>query len=203
MPDAEFWNRAAPKYAKSKIGDQAAYQETLERMRNLLKPTDTVLEIGCGTGSTALQLADRVAQYHATDVSSGMINIARGKLDGDHGNIRFDVAAAAEISGGPYDAILALNLLHLVDDIDAVMQAIHAALAPGGLFIAKTALLKDGNWFIPKIIPIMQFFGKAPTVTSLSDSEFKEAFTRNGFDLVETLTQKGPAPRIFTVARKV
>ena len=51
----------APKYAKSPIKDVPAYEYTLGRTRSYLKPTDAVLELGCGTGGTALKLADAVA----------------------------------------------------------------------------------------------------------------------------------------------
>ena len=58
MQQAEtFWDGAAENYAKSPIRDVEAYNYTLERTRTYLSPTDKVLEVGCGTGSTALLLA--------------------------------------------------------------------------------------------------------------------------------------------------
>ena len=48
-----FWDGVADKYAKTPIPDEADYAYTLERVRAHLKPGDRVLEIGCGTGSTA------------------------------------------------------------------------------------------------------------------------------------------------------
>ena len=202
MDDAKFWDRAAAKYAKSKISDMDAYNETLERMRFYLKPHNRVLEIGCGTGSTALQLADGVQSYLGTDISRGMIDIANDKIVDGPANLSFDVATAAKFPDGDFDTIIGLNLLHLVPDLDAVLCAVYDALPSGGLFIAKTALLKDGNWLMPKILPLMQFIGKAPSALVLSDPQLKTAFANTGFELIETLTQKGIAPRIFTVARK-
>ena len=70
MQDATlFWDRIAPKYAKSPVRDQQAYEATLARTRSYLGAEDKVLELGCGTGSTALILADAVAEYTATDLS--------------------------------------------------------------------------------------------------------------------------------------
>ena len=80
---ARFWDRAARKYAAAPIKDMAAYEYTLDRTRAYLKPTDRVLELGRGTGSTALLLAGSVAQYHGTDISPEMIRIARDKADSD------------------------------------------------------------------------------------------------------------------------
>ena len=80
---ARFWDRAARKYAASPIKDMAAYEYTLERTRAYLAPTDHVLELGCGTGTTAVRLAEEVAQYRCTDVSPEMIRIARDKAASD------------------------------------------------------------------------------------------------------------------------
>ena len=78
MKNAAFWDKAAEKYAKSAIADPDAYEYTLGRTRTYLKPTDNVLELGCGTGSTALVLASDVAKISAVDISKGMLEIARG-----------------------------------------------------------------------------------------------------------------------------
>lgn len=203
MSNAKFWDRAAPKYAKSKIGDPAAYSETLGRMRQILQPHHRVLELGCGTGSTALELAPGVQSYVGTDLSAGMIEIARGKLSADlPADLAFEVAQAGAIPAGPFDAILALNLLHLLPTLEADLKAIFAALPEGGLFVAKTGLLKDGAWFLRPIIPVMQFFGKAPYVRSLSATELRDLLTSAGFTMIEELVQPGMAPRMFTVAQK-
>ena len=74
-----FWDKIAPKYAKKPVADPAAYEAKLDRVRALLRAEDRVLEIGCGTGSTALTLAPNVAEITATDISGGMIAIAEDK----------------------------------------------------------------------------------------------------------------------------
>ena len=75
-----FWDRAARKYAKSPIGNVPAYEKTMERVQSHLSPTDHVLEVGCGTGSTAILLAPFVAEYRGTDISNEMIQIANEKI---------------------------------------------------------------------------------------------------------------------------
>ncbi|SEV96386.1 Ubiquinone/menaquinone biosynthesis C-methylase UbiE [Cognatiyoonia koreensis] len=203
MSDTAFWDRAAPKYAKDPISDPAAYAATLGRMRHYLQPDHSVLELGCGTGSTALELAPGVRTYLGTDVSSGMIQIARGKLTDDMpADLNFAVGPANEIPAGDFDAILALNLLHLLPDLEAVVDKIYAALPAGGLFIAKTGLLKDGAWFLRPLIPLMQAVGKAPFVRRLSEQELRDLLGGAGFEIVEDIVQTGLAPRMFTVARK-
>lgn len=77
--DVRFWDRTSRQYATSAIADQAGYERTLDQTRALLKSDDRVLELGCGTGTTALRLAGDVQDYLATDISAGMIAVANEK----------------------------------------------------------------------------------------------------------------------------
>ena len=203
MTDAAFWDKIAPKYAKDPIADMKSYAATRDRIREILQPHHRVLEIGCGTGSTALELADRVDRYIGTDVSPGMIAIAQAKLgDGSPAHLRFAAHDAGDIPSAPHDVILALNLLHLVPNVPEVLDRVYEALPSGGLFIAKTALLKDGAWFLKPAIVVMRAFGKAPTAVFFTGAELKTQMQDAGFEVIETLHQPGMAPREFTVARK-
>ena len=64
--DARFWDRSAPIRGFRCLGS-AGYERTLRRTGELLAKSDHVLELGCGTGSTALRLAAGVASYLGTD----------------------------------------------------------------------------------------------------------------------------------------
>jgi ubiquinone/menaquinone biosynthesis C-methylase UbiE len=204
--DAEFWNREANKYAASRIADEGGYERTLERVRGLLGSNDRVLELGCGTGSTALRLAGGTATYVATDFSETMIAIAREKLAGAPiPQLSFRVAAARSLAGDErYDAVLGFNYLHLVDDLDGTLSAIHDLVEPGGLFVSKTACLADMNPLIRLAIPLMQRFGKAPHVNVFSEVALKQAIHRAGFSIVacEHHATKGKDRRPVIVARK-
>ncbi|MFT4707056.1 MAG: putative TPR repeat methyltransferase [Ascidiaceihabitans sp.] len=203
MSDAAFWDKAAAKYAKDAISDMTAYEATRDRIRQLLKPHHRILEIGCGTGSTALELADKVASYVGTDLSPKMIVIAQSKQSNDTpAHLSFEVHDAAELPSGPHDVILALNLLHLVPNLEDVLAQIHDALPSGGLLIAKTGLLQDGAWYLRWMIPVMRAIGKAPYVCSLSEVELLGLLNKTGFATNETLVQDGMVPRMFTVSSK-
>jgi cyclopropane fatty-acyl-phospholipid synthase-like methyltransferase len=78
---ARFWDRTAVKYAADPIADMAGYEATLRRVQGPLSADQDVLEIGFGTGSTALRLAPNTGRLLATDVSAGMIAIARQGMD--------------------------------------------------------------------------------------------------------------------------
>ena len=202
MTDTDFWDKAAHKYAKSAISDMAAYTQTMDQIKAILQPHHRVLELGCGTGSTALELASGVERYIGTDISPGMIQIAQDKLPPNLPHLSFDIHAASDLQTDTNDVILALNLLHLVDNLEEVLANVYAGLPSGGLFIAKTGLMKDGAWIVSLVIPVMQMIGKAPFVRNLRGTDLTKLLNDAGFEVTETLIQKGMVPRMFTVARK-
>src|SRR5690606_29493786 len=76
---SHFWDRKARGYARQPIADESAYEATLDRVKAHLTPRDRVLEVGCGTGSTALKLAPFAGELLATDGSREMTAIANEK----------------------------------------------------------------------------------------------------------------------------
>lgn len=151
---AHFWDRIAVKYAAGPIADMTGYETTLRRAKELLHADFDVLEIGCGTGTTALRLAPFARRLRATDVSSGMIAIARERLAGTPvPQLSFDVADADAAAAGPgeYDVVLAFNLLHLVTDLDRALELAVQALRPGGLLISKTPCISEMNPLIVRL----------------------------------------------------
>ncbi|MCV6584378.1 MAG: class I SAM-dependent methyltransferase [Marinibacterium sp.] len=208
--DVQFWDGIARRYAARPVPDQAAYATTLDRIRAHLQPGDQVLELGCGTGSTALRLAPAVARYAASDLSPRMIEIGQEKARKDEvSNVSFLVSDIRDPqrAGASYDAVLALNLLHLLDDPAAALARIHAMLRPGGLFMSKTTCRPDAGWSLKyrlmmAALPVMQWLGKAPAVTFHSVPELEAMIRGAGFDLVETGDYPAMPPAHFVVARK-
>ena len=205
---ARFWDRIALKYAANPIADLAGYEFTLRQVEDLLTADQDVLEIGCGTGTTALRLAPFTRRLLATDVSAGMIAIAREKLAAQSvPQLSFAVADAEEpvAAPGEFDAVLAFNLLHLVTDLDRTLQLAVRALRPGGLLISKTACLAELNPLIRYLaVPVMQAIGKAPHVLCFDADALQAAIARQGMDIVsvERHGTRGKDFRVFIVARK-
>lgn len=197
-------------YAESPISDMASYTYTLERTRSYLSPNDTVLEVGCGTGSTALLLAGDVKQITASDLSGNMIEVGSIKArDQGVSNVKFVTAELFDsaIENGPYDAILAFNFLHLLDNTPKAIRRIRDLLKPGGTFISKTICKSDSGLplkfrHMMMILPILQMIGKAPYVKIIKIKEFEDIITSVGFKIIETGNYPASPPSRYIVARK-
>lgn len=206
--DARFWDRISQKYARGVIADQGGYERTLQRTLAFLKPSDEVLELGCGTGTTALRLAGEVKTYLATDISAGMITIAREKLSGDPDpSVVFEVATAeaSTLEAGRYSAVLGFNYLHVVRDLPATLRRIRALLVSDGLFISKTPCLGDMNPLLGRVVvPVLRAIGKAPNVNIFSENELCRLIGSAGFDILvsENHASRGNNRRPWIVARK-
>lgn len=211
--DAQFWDKAAPKYAASPIEDEAGFENTLTRTRALFPPHARVLELGCGTGTAALRLADAAESYLATDISSGMLTIAQQKLDaarqnGFSANLTFRQAVADSLSkeSVQFDVVVAFSYLHLAGSVPEVLSQICPMLEHGGLFISKTPCVGEMNRLIQLAIPVARWLGKAPSVvTACTTASLTQQIADAGFEILHNErhgTRKSDF-RPFIVARVI
>ena len=158
---AKFWDKMAERYSKRPVADEAAYQKKLQVTREMFRPDMEVLEIGCGTGSTAIAHAPYVKHIQAIDISSKMIEIAQSKADASKiENVTFTRSTIDEFSAPDetLDAVLGLSILHLLDNKDEVIAKVHKMLQPGGVFVTSTACLGDTMKIFKIVAPIGKFF---------------------------------------------
>ncbi len=207
-PNPNFWTKLAAKYAARPISDMGAYTQTLDRIRTHLPENARVLEIGCGTGGTAERLAASVAHYVATDFSEGMI--AQAHLRDVPQKVEFRVADVFDdsLEEQSFDAVIALNLLHLVDHPPQVYARVTRLLKPGGVFISKTPCIGERELgfkfsLLKRAIPIMQWLGKAPFVRFLSREDMDDEISTAGFRIVETGNYPVRPPNHFVVAHPI
>ena len=200
---AKFWDKIAKRYAKNPIKDMQAYEHKLQVSRKYFSEEASVLEIGCGTGSTAILHAPHVKQYHAIDVSPKMIEIAAEKLKKENiNNLTFEAIAIDQLTlKEPVDIIFAHSILHLVEDREEVTRQTHQWLKPGGVLITSTGCLGDRMKFFKLIGPIGKFFGLIPFIGVFTAKEFKDGLTAHGFE-IDYSWQKEKDIAIFVVAKK-
>jgi len=201
---SKFWDRIAERYAKKPVPDEAAYQKKLKVTREYFRPDMEVLEFGCGTGSTAIAHAPFVKHIRAIDISSKMIEIARGKAAaGNIGNVTFERAAIDDFSAPDqtFDAVLGLSILHLLEDKDAVIAKVYRMLKPGGIFVSNTACVADTMRFFKFIAPIGRFLGLIPFVEVFTTKELEDSLTGAGF-VIDHQWQPAKGKAVFIVAKK-
>ncbi len=200
----KFWDKNAEKYSKSPIRDQETYEKKLELTRKYFSPESEVLEFGCGTGSTALLHAPYVKNILAIDLSSNMIDIARGKAQKEGvENVTFRKASIEEFNpdSHQFDAVLGLNILHLLEDMETSVKKIYELTRPGGVFISSTVCLGDASWYWKLIVPLAKMVGLAPQVRVFRRPRLENSLTAAGFQIEKAL-QPGAMGSAFIIARK-
>jgi len=200
-----FWDRTAERYAKRPIADEAAYQKKLQVTREYFEPHMEVLELGCGTGSTAIAHAPYVKHIRAIDMSSQMLVISQDKVDAaDVGNVSFEQSTVDDlrVPDQSLDAVLALSVLHLLDNKEAAIAKVHKMLKPGGVFVTSTACLGDVNVFIRLFISIGRFLGLIPLIKIFTATELENSLTGAGFE-IDYEWQPKKIAGLFIVAKKV
>jgi len=137
-----------------------------------------------------------------------MIGIAMDKArDQGVSNAKFITADLFDgaIDDGPYDAVLALNLLHLLEDTSAAIQHISGLLKLGGMFISKTVCQSGKGTplkfrVLKAVLPVLQFLGQAPYVKFMTIKELEDIVTSEGFKIIESGNH--PPPSRYIVAQK-
>lgn len=205
--DPRFWDDLAEDYAKKPLPNPDATARKLAITRGLLAPEHRLLDVGCGTGTIVLDLADAVAEAHGVDLSPAMIAIAERKAAAAKvTNARFHAQPAGDLASfddAAFDCVCAYNILHLVEDPAKLLVAMHRVLAPGGRFVTSTPCL-GGRWLPPYglILPVMRWFGKAPAVQLIAPSALPEWLADAGFVDIEVHDVGMSADNLFLTARR-
>lgn len=201
---AGFWNVMAKNYAKSPVADEESYQAKLEKTRAYLRPDMDVLEIGCGTGSTAILHAPHVRKYEGVDFSKKMLSFAKSKLkESNLDNLKFTCQPIDDISREPdsFDVILAMSVIHLLPTHVEVLQQINKLLKPGGMFISSTVCINDMKGIVKHFLPIGKALGLLPPIQNFSKDSLVALIQDAGFEMVEVWQPRRGAA-VYVAARK-
>ena len=201
--DAKFWNRLAVKYSKQPINDVPSYERKLEITRQYMNTETQVIEVGCGTGSTALLHAPYVKHILATDLSEKMIEIARNKIEVDQvDNVTFLNSSVEELKvTAPVDMVMAMSLLHLLRDKKSAIQHIYRWLKPGGVFVSTTVCLGEKLWIFKYLGPVGRAIGLLPVLDVFTIDQLKSCLLECGFE-IDQQWRPGSGHSVFFVARK-
>ena len=200
----KFWDKISEKYSKQPIADEAAYQKKLAVTRDYFRSDMEVLEIGCGTGSTAILHAPHVKHIRAIDFSANMIAIAQGKVEAEQiDNVTFEQATIEdlEVPDQSLDVVLGLSILHLLRDRKGAIARVYEMLKPGGLFVTSTVCIGETMSWFKFIVPIGRRLGFLPFVEVLTVQTLADSLTQAGFELAYQW-QPSKDKAVFIIAKK-
>ncbi|MBY4588432.1 MULTISPECIES: class I SAM-dependent DNA methyltransferase [Rhizobium] len=115
-----------------------------------------VLDLACGTGRHAMELAAKGYVVEGSDISSGMVAVARNSAAERGLDVRFHECSfqTADAIQGTFDVVLAMfaALGYLTDfaDFELTLKNIAKKMAPGGIFIFD---VWNGTAVLPQYSP--------------------------------------------------
>jgi 2-polyprenyl-3-methyl-5-hydroxy-6-metoxy-1,4-benzoquinol methylase len=106
---------------------------------DVLPRTGRILEVGCGHGLFSTYVAQRVpgVEVHGVDIDADKIAVATRSTAS--GRLSFAVAESGVLPAGPWDAVVLVDVLYLLDEAGqrALLESCSAVLAPGGVLVVK------------------------------------------------------------------
>jgi 2-polyprenyl-6-hydroxyphenyl methylase/3-demethylubiquinone-9 3-methyltransferase len=147
-----------------------------------------VLDLGCGAGLVAEELAKQ--GYHVTGVDPGDRTIAIAKAHAAEAGLNIDYrlgpGESLPASSSTCDAVYSLDVLEHVDDLNQVASEIARVLKPGGLFVFDTINRTFASWLV--VLKIMQDWPATSIMPAnlhewkrlVKPSELAAAFRNNG-----------------------
>ena len=144
------------------------------------RPADKVLDLGCGTAEI-LDFLPKI-DYVGYDISVEYIEAAKRRF-GNRGKFEVKIATETDVTGaGPFDIVLALGVLHHLDDDTALdlMRTAHAALKPGGRLVTFDPVYVLGQ------NPLARFLISKDRGQNVRDQPGYEKLAKSFFQTVHT-----------------
>jgi 2-polyprenyl-3-methyl-5-hydroxy-6-metoxy-1,4-benzoquinol methylase len=206
-----FWEFIAGSYDRQTMKFQSMYTQTVDNTKKYLSSNDTMLDFGCGTGTTTIEIAGCVKKVIGIDISAKMIAAAKAKANERRiENIDFYQTTIFdnEFKNNSFDTILGFNVLHCFKDSKKVINRVYELLKPGGLLISVTPCIKERNIFskisisVPvfllNILRIFQNEVKFFTFTGI-----EKEMSSNGFKILVTKDLLTTEKHYYIVAKKL
>ena len=166
--------------------------------RAAIGPTDTVLDVGCGSGATAFEAARTARRVVGVDISEPLVRVGRERAGrGGFDNVEFIVADAQThtFEDGAFDVIVSQFGLMFFDDPVAAFSSLRRSLtADGRIIFATWRCLDDNEWLAPVVravaehaeVPDLGGLAHGPGMFAMRDaSEVTTLLEATGFGDVE------------------
>jgi ubiquinone/menaquinone biosynthesis C-methylase UbiE len=186
---------------------QRLLEHRLALVRRLARPrpSDVVLDLGCGNGHHLFALAPEVARGIGIDISPGMIELARARLRSSPciTNLAFEVDDAEKLKGfadQSIDLAICIGAFEHIFDKRAVLASIYRVLKSGGRFCCLTPDA-DYVWY-RTIAPVLGFATKhLSSDRMMAHDEFSALLDQAGFRRIRaapwTFIPRGDVPALI------
>ena len=169
-----FWDRVAGVYDLfANVINRRTHRILCGAVAERILPTDEVLECACGTGMLSRVIAPRCKTLIAEDLSENMLKKARRKC-AQFKNVTFRQGNILELkySSERFDAVVAANVIHLLDEPLRALREMDRVCKKGGRLIIPTYMngRDDGS-----TNSISGAIGKA-------GADFKREFTLSSYE---------------------
>lgn len=180
-----FWKIIHKSYIASPVANEDAYQNKLTATQSKLKPDHHILEIGCGSGNTAITHAPFVAKVTATDFCGPMMDHGRARVAAEAiENVEFKELSIWDIpEDTQYDAVLMMSVIHLIPDWKGAIEKATRLLKPGGWLITSTVTTADQPFLSRLVGQIVNVAPIMPSLVSMSFDDLVAQMTQNGLVL--------------------
>jgi SAM-dependent methyltransferase len=145
---AEAWDAEAPTFDEAPdhgLRDPAVRAAWRSLLLEHLPPAPArIADLGCGTGTLTVLLAEEGYRVDGLDLSPAMVALAEEKAAANPDlHVTFQVGDASEpgLVQGSYDVVLSRHVLWALPEPAAGLERWVRLLAPGGLL-----LLVEGSW---------------------------------------------------------
>ena len=170
----EIWNWESP-------AGKLRWARRVKMIGSHLKPGMTILELGCGAGYFAKELARSGAEIVAIDVSIDLLEIAKANCSAS--NVRYEIqdACALTYPGATFDSVVGSSVLHHLE-IKAALHEIHRVLKPGGtIYFTEPNMLNPQIALQKNILWIKRRLGDTPDETAFFRWPLRRLHERTGY----------------------
>lgn len=146
------------------------------------KPSERILDLGCGTGHLTAQIAERGAVVTGLDSSASMIAQARR----NYPKIRFVLADARNLpSDELFDAVFSNATLHWIPEAGRVIENVARALTLYGRFVIEMGGQRNIELIMTALDAVLREHGYAARNPWFfpSVAEYATLLERHGFEV--------------------
>lgn len=200
----KFWDRVSG-WSKAESAANSGLVKLLgSRFPVYIKPSDTVLDFGCGTGTITLRIGGHAKTVRGVDVSTGMLVRAQQNLSNNRiENVTFTKITELDgmFNNDYFEAITCFNVLQYIEDRKELLKRFYKLLNPGGTLMIAVPCFNSKKSPIVLLLGFMGFMRIMPKTYFLKVDEMEKEAVDAGFAIVES---SGPSnsPEKFIVAKK-